>query len=299
MEEQFGHKGSLKQYKGRLKAWGFDKKNIKDADMRVMLRKQPKRKIDDGKETEFFLNEKQVPPVKMNCFVKRKKLDDDMIAAADMPTPSYITCQTPEPTADIEGTSRDIEAISHDMQVMMTIPEDDEVHNQTESDDVDSKPNNKSIISSSREVLEGPLQNTVDVDSDIPGTNRTMLERLCAPLHLKNHTNNVPFIQRSRTAPPLIDHTRNENLEQGIETSLAPPLELISARYHLSNSPTWYYDDIERSNLLHHLSPALFNTQSPYTAIYKAQSPQYRFGMANSPQLARLLETPPMSAFPY
>ncbi|CAG8960700.1 hypothetical protein HYFRA_00013468 [Hymenoscyphus fraxineus] len=119
-----------------------------------------------------------------------------------------------------------------------------------------------------------------------------------APFHLKTHTNNVPFIQRSRTAPPLIDHTRDENLEQGIEMILAPPLELISARYHLSNSPSWYYHDIERSNPLHHLSPALFNTQSPYTEIYKAQSPQYRFGIANSP-LARLLETPPMSAFPY
>lgn len=52
--------------------------------MRVMLRKELKRTVEDGKESEFFLNEKQVPPHKMTRFAKRKGLDEEMIAASDM-----------------------------------------------------------------------------------------------------------------------------------------------------------------------------------------------------------------------
>jgi hypothetical protein len=50
-----------RQYKRKIAAWKLDK-NIKDADMKVMLRKQLKRKLEDGKESEFEVNERAVPP---------------------------------------------------------------------------------------------------------------------------------------------------------------------------------------------------------------------------------------------
>lgn len=52
--------------------------------MRVMLRKEVKRKVEEGKESEFFLDGKAVPPHKMRRFVKRKGLVDEMIVAEEM-----------------------------------------------------------------------------------------------------------------------------------------------------------------------------------------------------------------------
>ena len=69
---------SERQYKRKIAAWKLEK-NIKDADMKVMLRKQLKRKAEDGKESEFFINGRPVPPQKMDRFVQRKSVTEDMI----------------------------------------------------------------------------------------------------------------------------------------------------------------------------------------------------------------------------
>jgi hypothetical protein len=69
---------SDRQYKRKIAAWKLEK-NIKDADMKVMLRKQLKRKVEEGKESEFFVNGRPVPPQKMNRFVQRKSFTKDKI----------------------------------------------------------------------------------------------------------------------------------------------------------------------------------------------------------------------------
>jgi hypothetical protein len=74
---------SERQYKRKIAAWKLEK-NIKDADMKVMLRKQLKRKVEDGKESEFSVNGRPVPPQKMNRFVQRKSVTQDTILQEEM-----------------------------------------------------------------------------------------------------------------------------------------------------------------------------------------------------------------------
>lgn len=47
--------------------------------MKVMLRKQLKRKVEDGKEREFFVYRRPVPPQKLGRFVQRKNMTEEMI----------------------------------------------------------------------------------------------------------------------------------------------------------------------------------------------------------------------------
>jgi hypothetical protein len=52
--------------------------------MRVILRKKEKRQLEDGKESEFFINERPVPPQKMARFAKRNDMTQDMILQEQM-----------------------------------------------------------------------------------------------------------------------------------------------------------------------------------------------------------------------
>jgi hypothetical protein len=72
-----------RQYKRKITAWKLDK-NIKDADMKVMLRKQLKRKLEEGKESEFEVNGRPVPPQQMSRFIQRKGMTDEEIRAEQM-----------------------------------------------------------------------------------------------------------------------------------------------------------------------------------------------------------------------
>ena len=72
-----------RQYKRKVTAWKLDK-NIKDADMKVMLRKQLKRKLEDEKESEFTLNGRPVPSQKMCRYVQRKGITDEEILGEQM-----------------------------------------------------------------------------------------------------------------------------------------------------------------------------------------------------------------------
>jgi hypothetical protein len=52
--------------------------------MKIMLRKQLKRKLEDGKESEFLVNGRSVPPQKMSRYVQRKGMTDDEILIPQM-----------------------------------------------------------------------------------------------------------------------------------------------------------------------------------------------------------------------
>ncbi|CZR57689.1 uncharacterized protein PAC_07578 [Phialocephala subalpina] len=109
-----GFSATERQYKRRITAWNLQK-NVKDADMRVILRKKLKRELEGGKESEFYVNERPVPPHKMARFAKRNEMTDDMILEEQMPTPSYITCYTP-------GTHNDEETSDDDLDQTATQP---------------------------------------------------------------------------------------------------------------------------------------------------------------------------------
>lgn len=51
--------------------------------MKVMLRKELKRKLD-GKESEFHVHGRPVPPQKMSRYVQRKGISDDKILEDQM-----------------------------------------------------------------------------------------------------------------------------------------------------------------------------------------------------------------------
>jgi len=52
--------------------------------MKIMLRKQLKRKLEDGKESEFLVNGRSVPPQKTSRYAKRKGMIDDEILIPQM-----------------------------------------------------------------------------------------------------------------------------------------------------------------------------------------------------------------------
>ncbi|KIN01170.1 hypothetical protein OIDMADRAFT_145279 [Oidiodendron maius Zn] len=94
MENQYGFRATERQYKRRIALWNLDK-NIKDSDMKVMLRVQLQRRNQEGKETAFYLHGRPVPHQKLERYLRRKALSEADIMSWNMPLPSYITCHTP------------------------------------------------------------------------------------------------------------------------------------------------------------------------------------------------------------
>jgi hypothetical protein len=54
--------------------WGLDTKNIRESDMKFVLAKQKKRKLEEGKDTEFEVNRRPVPARKIQRFLQRKDI---------------------------------------------------------------------------------------------------------------------------------------------------------------------------------------------------------------------------------
>ncbi|OCK98550.1 uncharacterized protein K441DRAFT_543101, partial [Cenococcum geophilum 1.58] len=73
LENDCGFRATAKQYKTQIKRWGLEK-NVKDNEMRAVIRMQRKRKEIDGKESEFLLRDRVVPPQKIRRYMKRTGL---------------------------------------------------------------------------------------------------------------------------------------------------------------------------------------------------------------------------------
>lgn len=86
-----------RQWKRRITMWNLDK-NIKDSDMKAMLRVELQRRLYEGKETAFFLHGRPVPSKKLERFVRRKSLSNDQILACSTrefyPEPKPLTPTT-------------------------------------------------------------------------------------------------------------------------------------------------------------------------------------------------------------
>ncbi|KAJ5802116.1 uncharacterized protein N7503_004566 [Penicillium pulvis] len=101
MEREYKFVASEKQYKDRLAAWNV-RKNIKAAEVQVMIRKKQKRAAR-GKQTAFRRAGQDVDPKKFTRFVRRygtqwvKNRDKDAELQSPEPkTPSDMSCYTPE-----------------------------------------------------------------------------------------------------------------------------------------------------------------------------------------------------------
>jgi hypothetical protein len=100
--------------------WGLDTKNIRESDMKFVLAKQQKRKLEEGKDTEFEINGKPVPTRKMQRFLQRKDISQEelhlsqdckrsrilrgevhLILIQLKATPPHISYHTPFPTAEV------------------------------------------------------------------------------------------------------------------------------------------------------------------------------------------------------
>ncbi|CAD6443809.1 9bfe5c77-07d6-4a65-91cb-700e6146b374 [Sclerotinia trifoliorum] len=101
MEEKHRFRATPRQYKRRIEQWKLDK-NIKENDMRVILRKDLKRKRE-GKKSEFKISGRDVEPQKIERFAQRNKTTEESILGFDIETPGYIACDTPAPTIVDEG----------------------------------------------------------------------------------------------------------------------------------------------------------------------------------------------------
>jgi len=75
---------SKKQFKSRLTKWKLFK-NLKGDEVVWMARKQLKRKIEENKETVFQMNERKVPPEKIDQKLKRMKVKKESIISYGSP----------------------------------------------------------------------------------------------------------------------------------------------------------------------------------------------------------------------
>ncbi|PSS18495.1 hypothetical protein M430DRAFT_276007 [Amorphotheca resinae ATCC 22711] len=96
MENTYGFRATERQYKRRIALWNLDK-NIRDSEMKAMLRLQVQRKNEQGKQSIFYIHGRPVENKKLERYVRRKGLSEADIMAWNAPVPPYITCQTPPP----------------------------------------------------------------------------------------------------------------------------------------------------------------------------------------------------------
>ena len=82
----------LKQYKSRITRWHLDK-NIKDEEMRIILREQQRRRLE-GKDSVFVVRGRKVDPKKIERYVQRKGVND---ALQDFSESSSVCKYSPKP----------------------------------------------------------------------------------------------------------------------------------------------------------------------------------------------------------
>ncbi len=116
----------VKQYKNKLKEWGLEK-NIKDNDMRAIVRKDLKRKAEDPfRATIFRLRKRLIPTEKIERYRREHGLVEGTIMSdggvlkcivcsfvalanlLNVVTPSDLSCETPVPVTvdDLESPSQ-------------------------------------------------------------------------------------------------------------------------------------------------------------------------------------------------
>lgn len=77
-----------RQYKRKIAAWHFDK-NVKDEEMKIILWMQRTRKLDQGKDSVFYVRSQLVKASKIARYARRKKTPEN----SEAPQTSMSACQ--------------------------------------------------------------------------------------------------------------------------------------------------------------------------------------------------------------
>lgn len=97
IEEEYGFKAELRQYRTRISQWGKDK-NVKPQEMKAIVRKRQKRKLveTDKRELIFEVRNRQVESQKIERWMKRHGVADSFLhePSPAASTPSAVGCHT-------------------------------------------------------------------------------------------------------------------------------------------------------------------------------------------------------------
>ncbi|KAJ4305590.1 hypothetical protein N0V90_001121 [Kalmusia sp. IMI 367209] len=97
IEEEYGFKAELRQYRTRISQWGKDK-NVKKHEMKAIVRKHQKRKLDETNKgpLAFEVRGNQVELQKIERWMKRHEVEDNSLYAPSpaASTPSAVGCHT-------------------------------------------------------------------------------------------------------------------------------------------------------------------------------------------------------------
>src|ERR1700738_3399874 len=78
-------KSRERPYWRRIDKWGLNK-NVKGNDMLAMAQTQLKRKVEDGKESSFYIRDSEVRANKIVRYLKKKHEDPVLLAECDTVT---------------------------------------------------------------------------------------------------------------------------------------------------------------------------------------------------------------------
>ncbi|KAH8745009.1 hypothetical protein F5883DRAFT_588450 [Diaporthe sp. PMI_573] len=97
IEEEYGFKAELRQYRTRISQWGKDR-NVKPQEMEAIVRKRQKRKLveTDKRPLVFEVRGGQVEPQKIERWMKRHDVAESFLYAPSpaASTPSAVGCHT-------------------------------------------------------------------------------------------------------------------------------------------------------------------------------------------------------------
>ncbi|KAM3564387.1 hypothetical protein MY1884_000735 [Beauveria asiatica] len=112
MQAEYGFYRSAKAYQNRLKHWRVHK-NLNSSEMKLVLEIMNYRKQFEGKDTEFFVRGRLLPPHKIARFVSRNG-DTASVGIPPGPSPAWLSYRTPRRTYShgAYGRERSIHASS-------------------------------------------------------------------------------------------------------------------------------------------------------------------------------------------
>jgi hypothetical protein len=76
MKAEHGFCGTKKQYKDRIEKWGINVKNFKRSEMKAVVRKRQRRKLDENKDSVFRIRGREVESEKIVKFMKRNGISE-------------------------------------------------------------------------------------------------------------------------------------------------------------------------------------------------------------------------------
>ncbi|KAF8857405.1 hypothetical protein BDZ45DRAFT_803403 [Acephala macrosclerotiorum] len=125
IQRTFRFKKSLRNWRSKLKEWGFDKNLTRET--RFMLAKAEKRAREEGKSTEFERDGLKVPPETLGQFKKRRTGSLKEAQPIEIATPPSITYGTPsadQGTGVVQSSGPSVSPSPLDSETLVDIDEE-------------------------------------------------------------------------------------------------------------------------------------------------------------------------------